>query len=107
MDSFTAFKRHSKVTEVRESDIENYLVREVKKRKGIPYKFTSPGRRSVPDRLILLPDGVLFFIEVKRPGGSPTIKQLQEHARLRDLGQVVFVVDSKAEIDGILEGFCD
>jgi len=37
--------------------IEAYLVQKVKELGGIAYKFTSPQRRSVPDRLCLFPTG--------------------------------------------------
>jgi hypothetical protein len=37
----------------RESAIEEYLVKRTKSRGEIAYKFTSPQRRSVPDRLVL------------------------------------------------------
>jgi hypothetical protein len=39
---------------VLEKQIEAYLVKRVKEAGGIAYKFTSPQRRSVPDRLVLL-----------------------------------------------------
>jgi hypothetical protein len=38
----------------RERDVEAHLVKRVKEAGGIAYKFTSPQRRSVPDRLVLL-----------------------------------------------------
>ena len=47
-----------------EKEIENYLVRKIKNKKGIAYKFTSPGNSGVPDRLCLLPNGKIFFIEL-------------------------------------------
>ncbi|ECS0227396.1 VRR-NUC domain-containing protein, partial [Salmonella enterica] len=52
---------------VRENLIEKHLVTEVKKAGGIAYKFVSPGRRSVPDRIVLLPGGRLVFVECKAP----------------------------------------
>jgi hypothetical protein len=39
---------------VLEKQIEAHLVKRVKEAGGIAYKFTSPQRRSVPDRLVLL-----------------------------------------------------
>jgi len=84
-----------------EKDIENYLVRECKKRGALCYKFTAPGRRSVPDRLILV-HGRVFFVEVKRPGGKPTPLQLQEHEKLRGKGFAVHMVDTRQEVDRVL-----
>lgn len=78
-----------------EKNIEAWLVAEVKRRGGMAYKFTSPARRSVPDRLILMPGGAMFFVECKAPGKKPTEAQAREHERIRALGFDVFIVDSK------------
>lgn len=58
------------------------------------YKFTSPARAAVPDRMFVRPDGVIFFIEFKRGGQKPTDAQEREHNRLRGHRVSVFVVDS-------------
>jgi hypothetical protein len=85
----------------RESLIEKHLVAEVKKAGGVAFKFVSPGRRSVPDRIVLLPGGRLVFVECKAPGKPPRADQLREHERLRALGFTVVVLDSK-NLEGIL-----
>lgn len=59
------------MSKVREEVIERHLVNEVKKAGGIAYKFTSPGRRGVPDRIVLLPNGKIIFVECKAPGEKP------------------------------------
>ncbi len=82
-----------------ERDVEAYLVKRVKELGGIAYKFTSPGRRSVPDRLVVWPTGEVQFVELKAPGAKPTPLQLREHDKLRALGQVVYVLDSKELVD--------
>lgn len=74
---------------------------EVKKAGGVAFKFISPGRRSVPDRIVLLPGGRIVFVECKAPGKPPRAGQLREHGRLRALGFTVVVLDSKN-----LEGYC-
>lgn len=75
--------------------VEQALVSRVKAMGGIPFKFTSPGRRSVPDRLCLLPGGRVIFVECKAPGKRATELQTREHERLRALGFDVRVIDSK------------
>lgn len=85
----------------RESIIEKHLVAAVKAAGGIAYKFVSPGRRSVPDRIVLLPGGRIVFVECKAPGKAPRTDQMREHERLRALGFSVVVLDSKA-LEGIL-----
>lgn len=82
-----------------ERDIEQYLVRRIKRLGGMAEKFTSPGRRSVPDRLVTLPGGRVVFIELKAPGKKPTENQLRDHLRRRDLGCEVMVIDTKEGVD--------
>lgn len=60
---------------MREKEIEQKLVREVKRRGGICPKFVSPGANGMPDRIVFLRDGCMAFAEVKSPGKS------REHCR--------------------------
>lgn len=75
-----------------EKDVESRLVRRVFQCNGKAYKFTSPGRRSVPDRLCVFPNGDVIFVEVKQPLGKLTRLQEAEHRFLRALKQHVVVV---------------
>lgn len=84
---------------MRESVIEAHLVKRVKDHGGEAYKFKSPNRANVPDRIVLLPGYPLTFIELKAPGEKPTPAQLREHDRLRNLGQIVKVFDSKEAVE--------
>lgn len=77
-----------------ELQVENALIARVKSLGGTAEKFTSPGRRSVPDRLVTLPGGRIIFVECKRPGGKPTPKQQLDHDRRRALGCDVRVIDT-------------
>ena len=86
-----------------EREIESYLVDCVARQfGGIAYKFTSPNRRGLPDRLVVIPDGIMFFVELKSAKGKLTPNQIREHDRLRKLGAIVYVANSKAEVDSIL-----
>ena len=58
------------------------------------YKFTSPARAAVPDRMFVTSTGVVFFIEFKKTGKKPTPAQEREIARLRGNKVAVFVVDN-------------
>lgn len=76
-----------------EKDIERRVCDYAKSLGILVYKFTSPSRRSVPDRLFIMPDGGVFFIEFKRKGEKPSPAQEVEIARIRKQGVHVFVVD--------------
>lgn len=85
-----------------ESTVETKLRKSVKAQGGIAYKFVSPARRHVPDRLILLPikpehvDIVaeyIMFVETKATGKKANRGQKREHARIRKLGFKVGVID--------------
>lgn len=86
-----------------ENDIEDYGVKQIEKYGGRAEKFKSPGRRSVPDRMITFSWGHLFFIEFKRPGKDATPKQKLDHQRRRDMGFEVYVIDTKQKMDMLLE----
>lgn len=91
-------------SEVRENVIESYLRDRVKNDLGgKAYKFVSPGQSGVPDRLVLLPGGRTIFVELKAPGKKPTALQLLQHKKLRALGFLVLVIDSKAKIDEFIK----
>ncbi len=58
------------------------------------YKFTSPSRRSVPDRMFINPDGKVWFVEFKRLGQKPTDAQDVEIFKLLQHKVHVFVIDN-------------
>ena len=80
-----------------ERQIEQRLVTETRKRGGMALKFVSPSFAGMPDRLILLPDGKMAFVEVKAPGQKPRPLQVKRHAMLRKLGFKVFVLDAASD----------
>lgn len=84
-----------------ENDIENYLIRKTEMLGGLCLKFVSPGRRGVPDRIILI-DGKTFFVELKRPGGAPRKDQLKMKEKFEKQGVSVYVVDTKQKVDVLL-----
>ncbi|HBL1432160.1 TPA: VRR-NUC domain-containing protein [Enterococcus faecium] len=81
-----------------ENDIEKYLVRQIKSIGALCYKFTSPGTRGVPDRIIVY-RGNVFFAELKRPGGKPRNDQLKVMEKFNDQMMPIFVIDSKEKVD--------
>ena len=84
---------------MRESAVESHFKKRVKERGGYAYKFVSPGHHGVPDRIAVMPDGITIWCEIKAPGETPRDDQVREHQRLRDLGHVVLVLDTKERVD--------
>lgn len=81
-----------------EKDIENYGRKEAKKLGWSFEKFTSPQKRSVPDD-ICISEGLVFFIEFKRPKQIATASQQLDHIQRRKHGVMVFVVDCYEQFD--------
>lgn len=88
---------------MREKEIEQKLINEVKKQGGICPKWVSPGFDGVPDRIVLLPDGKIAFVEVKASGKKPRPLQKARHRLLKRLGFCVFVLDDKEKIGGMID----
>ena len=83
---------------MQEKQIELKLKKEIEKIGGLSLKFTSPGMAGVPDRLVLLPKGVIVFIELKAPGKTLRPLQLKRKEQLESLGFKVYVIDSYEKI---------
>lgn len=77
-----------------EKTVEAALVKRVKELNGIAYKWTSPGRTGVPDRIVMIPGGKIIFVELKSPTGKLTPRQEREHETIRGLGFDVIVINS-------------
>ena len=88
---------------MREREVERRLVTAVKKLGGLAPKFTAPGLDGVPDRLVLLPDGRLAFVEVKAPGQKMRPLQLLRKRQLEELGFRVYCIDRPEQIGGVLD----
>lgn len=77
---------------MRESDIEAILVREVKALGGRAYKWVSPGNSGVPDRVVVLPHGRVWFVELKTDTGQLTALQRKQIGTLQKCEANVFVL---------------
>lgn len=86
-----------------EKDTEAYLVKLVKRLGGRAYKFVSPGCAGVPDRIVILPGGRIFFVETKSEGKRSTALQRKIQRELRKLGCTVYSdIDTKQKVNEIL-----
>lgn len=91
---------------MREKTIENKLKNAVKEKGGLCMKFVSPGFDGVPDRLILMPNGIIAFAELKAPGKKLRPLQERRKRQLEELGFLVFCIDNADSIGGVLDEIC-
>jgi len=75
-----------------EKEIERKMRELVKRRGGLSYKFSSPNNPGVPDRIIVAPAGVVWFVELKTESGRMTPLQQSKKAELEKQGANVRVV---------------
>lgn len=87
-----------------EKEVEKYLCRKVKKELGgRAFKFLSPGQNGVPDRIVLIPRGRVFFVETKAPGKK--LRKLQEHicGLIAQMGFTVLRIDTREKVDDFVK----
>ena len=85
--------------------LESYLVAEVKKLGGWAIKLLSGLVTGLPDRLVLMPGGVVAFVEVKTTGKKIKAIQAIRAKALRSLGFRVELLDSKEGINIFINSF--
>ena len=83
--------------------LEKRLREEIRKAGGLAIKFTSPYFTGMPDRLVLMPKGRIWFVEVKSTGKR--LKDIQEAQakKLRELGFNARLIDTKTDLDSFIE----
>lgn len=89
-----------------ESLIEQHLVKEVNRRDGLCLKFNSQSMTGIPDRIVLMKNGTVGFVEVKQKGKKPRPLQELRMKQLRRLGFKVYTLDEKEKIGEILDEIC-
>jgi hypothetical protein len=83
---------------VSESKIEQSLVKAVKRLGGECYKWSSPGQAGVCDRIVVLPNGQVHFIELKASNGRLSPLQKIHGKRLVDLHANYWVLWSETDV---------
>lgn len=88
-----------------ENEVEKHLCKRVKNDLGgWALKFVSPGQNGVPDRIILVPMGRIYFVETKAPGKK--LRKLQNWVcgLIMQLGFTVLRIDTKEKVDDFIWG---
>ena len=88
---------------MREKTIEKRLVAQAIMRGGMAVKLVCPSVDGMPDRLVLLPEGRVAFVELKAPGKLPRPLQIKRKKQLEALGFKVYVIDNIEQIGGVLD----
>lgn len=83
---------------MRESAIERYFVSRVQLSGGRVIKLNSASMKGLPDRMVLMPEGKIYFAELKAPGKKPRPLQKAVHSMLMNMGFNVFVIDTKEKV---------
>lgn len=87
---------------MREREIEKWLREQIKNLGGRALKFTSPGSDGVPDRIVFLPGGRIYLVELKAIGGRLSPIQVWQQESLRALGVDVRTITGRAEAEAFI-----
>ena len=102
----SAEKRKKKDSQVKEISIEDHFCDYAKSKGCQAYKLIFLNRKGFPDRTVLCPDGICFFIEFKRKNKPRTPIQTKVRKILMDLGFQYFTCDeigqAEKHLDNIL-----
>jgi len=85
-----------------EKQIESKLVNAVKNEGGLCLKFVSPSMDGIPDRIVLLPNGRIAFVETKRKGEKMRPLQNLRKRQFMKLGFKVYCLDDEKEIERLI-----
>lgn len=89
-----------------EGKIQKYAKERFEAIGGLVRKLSYEGRSGAPDLLVILPGGIVWFVEVKKDENTkPDPHQLREHERIRKRGANVFVVGSIKQIDTLIANY--
>lgn len=86
-----------------ESRIEKRLKKQIELIGGKAFKFVSPGVSGMPDRIVLMPGGRIYFVELKAPGKKLKALQKYRAKELKNLGFDVRTIDTMEKVDSFTE----
>jgi hypothetical protein len=90
---------------ISEKLLESKLAAAIRALGGWSLKLWSVSVTGLPDRMVLMPGGVIRFVELKSTGKKPTPRQLVVHSQLRQLGFDVDVIDTEQQLQQFLNQF--
>ena len=90
----------------KENQVEGYLHKRVVEAGGKTYKWVSPSCVGVPDRIVVMPGGEVYFVEVKALDGRLSFVQERRVWELIKLGANVHVLYGTEDVDLFMETIC-
>ena len=81
-----------------EASLEAYFRKSVREKLGGRVVKLAPTEKGVPDRLVLLPGGRMFLVELKADGGRLSPAQVYWHENAKELGTTVHVLEGRGQI---------
>ncbi|MBW0761349.1 VRR-NUC domain-containing protein [Mammaliicoccus lentus] len=86
-----------------EKSIEKYLKTNIELLNGFCLKWVSPGTKGVPDRIILMPKGKTYLVELKTEKGKTSATQKYIHKKFKEIDHKVYILNSKIEVDKFIK----
>jgi hypothetical protein len=90
---------------VNEKILESKLAAAIRALGGCSLKLWSVSVTGLPDRIVLMPEGVIRFVELKSTGKKPSPRQTIVHNQLRQLGFAVDVIDTEQQLQQFINQF--
>lgn len=95
---------------MREREVEKYLVDSMRDIGGHCFKFESPGRAGVADRICIFPSekqgcARVVFVELKAPGKRPRALQMVFAKMINDVGGEYEYLSTRTEVDDFIRGY--
>lgn len=88
---------------MREREIEKIFRKNIQDLNGICYKFVSPGNSGVPDRIVILKNGEVIFVELKTEKGVLSALQKSQIRKLKNHNQRVCVAYGLNGIQNLID----
>jgi hypothetical protein len=88
---------------IKESVVESFLVQSVRTLGGLCFKLTFIGTMGAPDRLVLMPGGRFYFIELKQTTGKLEASQAILFPRIEKRGFKVHVLYGTEQVQQFID----